>query len=155
VLNFTSLLEGIPRIGIVPPTVDPNTPEFNYDLFYANWLLGSPEAFNALMSLMMLVYNGYDVFLCCGSMDIVGFLNESFMKFMQQRYGINCYWVNEPSDFDFCTDSGAVFSIEGLGNFDVDKERLTMMTVTQYMQENQDNDIWRNYHEDAIYRPVV
>lgn len=126
VYNFSSMVEGVPRLNLMPPVVE-RTADFQFDLYYANWLLSDPMAFRDLMRVLYDVYSGMDVYLCCGSMNIVGDLNESFAKFIQQRYGINCCIVNDNADLEAAVESS--FTIEGIANFDMDKERASAIAV--------------------------
>ena len=158
VYNYSSMIEGMGRLHLMPPIVDQSAPEFNFDLYYANWLLSDPMAFRDLMMIMYDVYSGFDVFLCSASMEIMGFINESFIKFIQQIYGVNCYWVNTVEDIDYCRTINSGFSIEGLGNFDMDKERLSEVAMESKQQSNSIAGyefIMGGLHEDAEFGPVA
>ena len=80
------------------------------------------------MLVMYDFYSGYDVYLVA-NLQLVGNIAESFVKFIQQRYGINCYLINTPEDLLYAVDTGAGFSMEGIGNFDLDKERLSTIAM--------------------------
>ena len=60
---------------------------------------------------------------------------ESFVKFIQQRYGVNCYIINTLEDMQYAVDTGAGFSMEGIGNFDLDKERLSTIAMASIQSD--------------------
>ena len=158
VYNYSSMIEGMGKLHLMPPIVDQSAPEFNFDLYYANWLLSDPMAFRDLMMILYDVYSGFDVFLCSASMEILGSINESFIEFIQQRYGVNCYWVNTIEDIDYCRTMNSGFSIEGLGNFDMDKERLSEFAVAMQQANKPTNDydfIMGGPNEDTEFGPVA
>ena len=158
VYNYSSMMEGLQKLNLLPPIVDQSVPEFNFDLYYANWLLSCPEAFRDLMVIMYDVYSGFDVFLASASMEVMGFINESFIKFIQQRYGINCYWVNTAEDIEYCRTINSGFSIEGLANLDMDKERLSEVAMEANQQSNSIAGyefIMGGLHEDTVFGPVA
>jgi hypothetical protein len=150
VYNFMSTMEGLEKIELLPPPVQ-QTDDFNYDLYYANWLMNDPVGFRNLMKIIYEEYSGISIFLAV-NMDLIGNIAESFMKFIQQRYGINCYIINDQYDLMYAMDSGTSFSMEGLANLDMDKEKIAILGEASLLnnQENPydyimgDEDEWRN-----------
>ena len=110
------------------------------------------------MLIMYAVYEGHDVYLCASNIDMVQPLNESFIKFIQQRYGINCYIINTVEDMECVRDFGSGFSIEGIGNFDIDKERLAVTAIVTQNNDKNDHSYdfvsKQHYTEDTEYGPV-
>jgi len=157
VYNYSSLVEEIPRLNLMPPQFTCNT-EYEFDMMYANWLLNDQTAFHDLMLIMYAVYEGHDVYLCASNIDMVQPLNESFIKFIQQRYGINCYIINTVEDMECVRDFGSGFSIEGIGNFDIDKERLAVTAIVTQNNDKNDHSYdfvsKQHYTEDTEYGPV-
>ena len=136
IYNYSSLKEGLYRLNLMPPMFDwSGCTEHDFDVWYANWLLTDPAAFYDLMRVMYDIYSGIDVYLCVSDVPELQWINESFMKFLQQRYGINCFIINEPEDFLYAKDYGSGFSIEGLGNFDIDKERMAEIAMMNTMND--------------------
>jgi hypothetical protein len=125
IYNFMSTMEGLEKIELLPPPVQVAS-EYDYDMYYANWLMNDPIGFRNLMKIMYEQYSGWSIFLAV-NLDLVGNSAESFMKFVQQRYGINCYIINDQDDLMYAIDSGTQFSMEGLANFDIDKERAAIL----------------------------
>jgi hypothetical protein len=134
--NFMSTMEGLEKINLVPPAVQ-GLSEYEYDIYYANWIMNDPVGFQNLMKVIYGEYCGQNIFLAL-NMDLIGNIAESFMKFVQQRYGINCYIINSQDDIWYAIDSGTRFSIEGLANLDIDKERAAIMAEASKMY-NQDS----------------
>lgn len=128
IFNYSSPIEGLDKLNLMPPMFDWSS-ELDFDIWYANWLLADPIAFRDLMRLMYVIYNGMNVFLCASIIDALEPVNESFVKFIQQRYGINCFVINDPTDLECVHDYGAGFTIEGIANFDIDKERASLIAM--------------------------
>ena len=128
VYNYLTTMEGLQKLNLLPPPIDQDTSGFDFDMYYANWLMNDPSAFRDLMLVMYDFYSGYDVYLAA-NLQLVGNIAESFVKFIQQRYGVNCYMINAPEDLLYAIDTGAGFSMEGIGNFDLDKERLSTIAM--------------------------
>jgi hypothetical protein len=127
VYNYMSTLEGLEKLNLLPPPVDQSISDFDFDMYYANWLMNDSAGFRDLMRVMYDNYSGWNIYLTV-NMDLVGNIAESFMKFVQQRYGVNCYVINSQDDLMCAIDSGASFStLEGLSNFDYDKERVSVL----------------------------
>lgn len=130
VYNFTSLSEYVIGLNLIPPIVSRGE-GFVYDVYYANWLMSDPNAFRNLITILYDIYSGYDVYLCIASMEIMGDINESFAKFVQQRYGLNCSIINCKDDLEYVSE--CQFSIEGIANFDIDKERAASAVANSVM----------------------
>lgn len=157
VYNYSSLIEGMQKINLMPPQFVCND-EYEFDMMYANWLITDPVAFHDLMLVMYAVYEGYDVYLCASNIDVVQPINESLIKFIQQRYGINCYVINDPEDLECISDYGSGFSIEGIARFDIDKENMSMIAYNAQQSDHSDHSYdfisKPKYTEDVEYGPV-
>ena len=128
VYNYLTTMEGLQKLNLLPPPIDQDTSGFDFDVYYANWLMNDTSAFRDLMLIMYDFYSGYNVYLAA-NLEFVGNIAESFVKFIQQRYGVNCYIINTLEDMQYAVDTGAGFSMEGIGNFDLDKERLSTIAI--------------------------
>lgn len=100
--------------------------ERQFDIQYANYLVSNEAAFVDIMKIIYNLYSGFDVF--CIS-DIGDESNELFvesiLKYIQQRYGFNGQILGDVEDFQYTVDS--TFTIQGLYNLDLDKERFAML----------------------------
>ena len=132
VLNFCSLNEQYPRLNLLPPidflvipSSNPETAEYEFDMRYANWLLNDTNAFIDLMQIVFSLYQGYDVFLLISDDIKLISYTESLIKFIQQRYGYNGFYITCIDDLFNAEDQ----TISGIGamNLHDDKERLAYM----------------------------
>ena len=64
VYNYSSPIENMPRLSLMPPQQYIFNNELDFDMWYANWLLTDPVAFHDLMMVVYAIYSGYDVYLC-------------------------------------------------------------------------------------------
>ena len=72
----------------------------------------------------MHIYNGDNVFILIDDTnDVFELIKESVIKIIQQRYGINSLCVYEDNDFTMIQSEDSDFSIQGLYNFDSDRNR--------------------------------
>lgn len=138
IFNYSSPVESIPRLNLMPPQYNFNS-EVDFDMWYANWLLNDKVAFHDMMLVVYAVYSGYNVYLCASYLDIFDAINESFMKFLQQRYGLKCYVVKSPEDLECIHDDGCPFTIEGLANLDMDKDRISIEAYQSKQNNKEDH----------------
>lgn len=141
VYNYSSPIENMPRLSLMPPQQYIFNNELDFDMWYANWLLTDPAAFHDLMMVVYAIYSGYDVYLCASYLDIFESINESFMKFLQQRYGLQCYVIKSKEDLECVRDTGSSFTIEGLANLDMDKDRISI-TAYESKQNNKEDHLY-------------
>lgn len=130
VFNLSSLIEGYERVNLLPPynmqinMVD----DKQFDIAYANFILNDENAFYDFMKIIMSLYNGLNVYILVGGNEgMYDFLTESLQKFIQSRYGIISYVINDISDWDSIVEDRSTFSLNGLYTMDIDKERFTYL----------------------------
>lgn len=122
ILNFNSFMEGYERLNLLPP-FGLEYGDKNFDIMYANYIIQNDTPFMELMKVIMPLYYGKDVFILSTKGNVYEFVTESLQKFIQQRYSLISYTVNEPSDWEFVEDT--MFNIHGVYNLDIDKERFS------------------------------
>lgn len=131
VYNFTSMYE-LPQIIPIKtadiPIWDDGSMAKQMDYKFAEYLMTDEVAFVGLMTMMRAFSLGCDVFVL---IDNHGYnnlenLNESLIKFIQQRYGFTPYRINELSDLD-ANDYYQSFTVPGIVNFDEDMNRYIMI----------------------------
>ena len=102
--------------------------------------MNNSEPFKSMMSILLSIYDGYITYVCIGEyiMDpYMSIINESFMKILQQRYGIKYSIVNELNDYDYIQKDGSDFdNNEGLQTFDEDRMEYLQMTMEEYISIN-------------------
>ena len=132
ILNFCSLNEQYPRLHLLPPmdfrmmpVSNPEMAEYEFDIRYASWLLQDENAFIDLMQIVFSLYQGYDVFLLVSDDINLEAYTQSLLKFIQQRYGYNGFYITCIEDLFNAEDQ--VISGIGAVNLHDDKERLAYM----------------------------
>ncbi len=137
IYNLTSLLEGFPRLNILPYNLR-YSDEKEFDLAYALYLLENNIAFYDMMRIIYNLYLGIDVYVMVSTDQFSEILTESLMKFIQQRYGYNSNRVNEPSDLEYLINGD--FSLLGIYNLDQDKDRFSYLIVEFIMSLENSKD---------------
>lgn len=135
IFNFNSSKEiGIP-MNLYPPNSLGSISEYDFDCKYAQYIMNNDFMFSNLMNFIMCIYNRMNIFILIND-DEESFFNpdmvswnliliESFLKFIQQRYGLNATYVNEYEDIIESND--VEFADYGIMNLDIDKERWTYL----------------------------
>jgi len=135
VFNLSSLVEGFETLSLVPPFIRQFNDEKQFDIMYANYLISDDNAFFEMMKIVMSLYMGKDVYvLITRDGGILEILTESLQKFIQQRYGIISININCIEDLKYIEDVSQ-FTIQGLYNLDIDKERFSYMYYTKHPEE--------------------
>lgn len=129
VFNLNSLVEGGIRLRLMPPSEIESISyrdERFFDQVYANYIFSDNDRFSRFMSVILSFYYGNDVYVMVDdSIDVCEIMIESLMKLIQQRYGIVSNYVKEMDDLNYLTEG--TFSISGLYNLDIDKNRYMLL----------------------------
>lgn len=135
IYNLSSYTELYERIYLLPQ--DDMSEYFNdektFDLLYADYILRDDFTFMELMKIMIPIYEGKDVLLLIS--EQFENITESLMKFINGRYGIIPYIVNEEEDLEFLSESN--FTINGLYNLDIDKNRFSRIYASANIKDNE------------------
>lgn len=125
VYNFTSTIETIPRLDLLPPRELVVSDEKEFDYLFMQYIMNDNNHFNAMMQIMMSLYIGDNVFIAISDISdpYIMNLNESLIKFIQQRYGYNAYKINTIEDLEYIDPTDGEFSFDGIYNFDSDRNR--------------------------------
>ena len=130
ILNLSSLIEGFPRVHLVPSVTTQYNDDKEFDLAYANYIFSNDYTFMEFMKIVYPLYCGQNVFLLVSRNENThDIITESLCKLIQQRYGYNYQLLNTKDDIDYYDDSG--FSLFGIQTLDIDKERMTYIAVSQ------------------------
>ncbi len=133
ILNLSSLVEGFPRVHLVPSVNPQYNSDKEFDIAYANYIFSNDSLFMEFMKIIYPLYTGKDVFLLVSRNENThDIITESLCKLIQQRYGYNYQLLNNKEDINYYDDSN--FSITGLATLDIDKERMSYLAV-QYNPE--------------------
>ncbi len=131
ILNFSSLVNNYEQLHLIPdPKTMPNT-EYEFDQAYANWIMSNDEQFIDLMKIVFPLFCGYNVFVVVNWYEYsespyLANINETLIKFIQDRYGYSASIINTEEDYlgQHRSSLESDFSIEGLANMDFDKSIL-------------------------------
>lgn len=132
VLNLTSGYSGFNDISClctsmrtvnnssIPQNVFIHSVEF--DIRYANTILSIPQLYEAFMKMMIPNFRGELVLVLVDRDEYRDAIMESLIKFIQQRYGYNCWIVEDYEDIDFLKESS--FSQNGILTMREDIKRI-------------------------------
>lgn len=132
--NMSTMYEGIETVFNLVPTYsvlqNPSLHDYNgmaFDAFYCKHVIEDNAAFNDLMKIMIPANLNPDclIHILIKQSEFRDVVTETLIKLIQQRYGYNCYIVNEIEDFIYAEESD--FSIPGLFAFEQDRGRWLMM----------------------------
>ena len=133
--NFNSIKEKGIRLNLFPQNSLGAIDEYDFDCRYANYIMTDDFAFMNMMSVVMDLYSGINVFILADEDDFYTYdgwnaiLVQSFMKLLQQRYGINGTKIDNHWDMENANPTE--FSEYGILNLDVDKERYSYLIESQ------------------------
>lgn len=135
ILNLSSLYSGYINISHLIAKISPinNTelpmPEFvnsvEFDMQYASAVLNTPELFGSLINIMLRAYEGYLVCILVQRDPYRDAVMESLIKLIQQRYGYNCWIVEECYDIDVISEQ--MLLPNGLLTLDADIKQYNQM----------------------------
>lgn len=135
IYNLSSYYDA-PRLNFLLPspeyipedqlTGDCNTP--NFDMAYHNFIITNNNAFKQFMELVIPANQSPDIliYIMIKHSPYCDAISESLMKLIQQRYGYNVYFINEPDDFLYVDEP--TFSIPGLFTYDKDLLRYQSLS---------------------------
>jgi hypothetical protein len=101
-------------------------------MWYAEYILTNEQLFYELMDkVIMPLYSGENVLVLVHSDDGYAFdnLTESVQKYILGRYGYKSYFITSIEDIHYMSmeDEIGSFTVNGIGNLDIDKERYSLM----------------------------
>ena len=102
ILNLSSLVEGFPRVHLVPSVTTQYDNDKEFDIAYANYIFSNDNIFMEFMKIIYPLYTGNDVFLLVSRNENThDIITESLCKLIQQRYGYNYQLLNDVSDINY------------------------------------------------------
>ena len=123
VLNMSSLFQSCPQlVGLLPKRIGRPSDE-DFDMKYFDYIMNNSNSFIDMMSMMMELYQGKNVYLLIGDSEFFYDLAISLSEIIKQRYGYISVFIENDEDWDWVVSkqNDAGFSIMGLHNFDIDK----------------------------------
>ena len=137
VYNVSSMYEGIPRLNILPTAMINCGDEKMFDMSYANYILENDAIFSEMMKIMYSLYMNENVALLVTRNPVLDVITESLLKLIQQRYGYSAYLINCIEDLEYVNIDFS-FSLAGLYNFDIDKERFVVLNPQLFIGDVND-----------------
>ena len=135
ILNLSSLYSGYINITHLIVKISPinNTdlpmPEFvnsvEFDIQYASAVLNNPELFGSLINIMLRAYEGYLVCILVQRDPYRDAVMESLIKLIQQRYGYNCWIIEDSDDIEIMSEQ--MLLPNGLLTLDADIKQYNQM----------------------------
>lgn len=127
IFNLSSYIEGFERVDILPSFQVINSGK-DFDYLYAQMITTDNYKFTEFMKIIMSLYMGKDVYVIIQKEnELQEIVTESLQKYIQQRYGIISNIIYDVSDWEYVVECD--FSITGLYNLDIDKNRYNYITV--------------------------
>lgn len=143
IFNLSSYKEGLPPLAVLPNdesmaqmyTQDMVNQKMADDAIL-NYIFGNDAVFFEFFSKIMYpFYSGLNVLVAVTLEEPFASITESIIKLIQQRYGYNCAYINEAEDLLYLQNSvDATMDINGVYNFDIDKQRYLILMVNSNMQ---------------------
>ena len=135
ILNLSSLYSGYINVTHLIAKISPinNTglsmPEFvnsvEFDMQYASAVLNNPELFGSLINIMLRAYEGYLVCVLVQRDTYRDAVMESLIKLIQQRYGYNCWIIEDIDDIEIMSEQ--MLLPNGLITLDIDIKQFNQM----------------------------
>lgn len=135
ILNLSSFYSGYINITHLIAKISPinNTgmpmPEFvnsvEFDMQYASSVLTNPELFGSLINIMLRAYEGYIVCVLVQRDPYRDAVMESLIKLIQQRYGYNCWIIEDIDDIEIMSEQ--MLLPNGLLTLDADIKQYNQM----------------------------
>ena len=133
VYNLASFIEGPIKLrSLIPPEEIGRLVDYDFDINYANFIMGNNDAFIELYTLMLQLQLGKDIFILVSDTDWTENLVESLFKFIQQRYGYDGIRINNEEDYNHFKDKVYDFNTGyGLYNLDSDRDRYSYIVESR------------------------
>jgi len=138
IVNFSSMNESLGRLGYLMPNLPMDMNGFFDENQYTLAILSNEQSFDQLMSIMIPLYEGRDVFICITNDSLNQYLNgmnDLLMGFIQNRYGYNSAIINDEEDFFSFYRPDFKFTTQGIMNLDVDRKQWAQMKEAERIKQ--------------------
>lgn len=129
-IDATELLTGLSRINYTGMPMPLFVESIEFDIQYAASIMNNPTLFGKLMAILSNSYEGHIVVLLVQRDPYRDSIMESLIKLIQQRYGYNCWIVEDPEDISCIKEDE--YSTIGLLTLNEDLKRYD----NSYSEEN-------------------
>lgn len=128
IFNYSGMREDIPQLGLLPPNTLGAVDEIDFDMRYMSTLLENKECFLRLMMMVECLHNGMSVYLVMSDDPWTNMVSESFLKFLQSRYGLIGCHIGSIEDLQYAEDTD-FDPYQGIRRFDADY--MTYMDIKE------------------------
>jgi len=141
VFNISSLSNLGEKLNIIPLHTMNVYDDRTFDIEYSMYLLNNNGVFVDFFKPIYYNYLGYNVFILIGEDPNGGrqHITESLMKLYQQRYSVIPKYVSSLEDIPDYYEQEA-YTVDGVFNMDMDKERYIYLTTSQEFLSKQMED---------------
>ena len=105
ILNLSSYKEGFYRLNGLNPLNYFKigiSSTYEFDMWYANFLINSPDAYKELIDIMRYLYNGVSVCILVDyNIEFSNLIIESLSKFILERYGYTSNIIKDIEDMNY------------------------------------------------------
>ena len=98
-----------------------------FDILYANYILNNTASFCDLMKIMINASCGRNIVILVHHDEYRDAISESLIKLIQERYGYNCWEIDDVDDLESASES--FFSAQGIMNLDFDKNKFDNLYI--------------------------
>ena len=130
IYNFSGFAEKYEKLQLIPPNDLGATNEYEYDVKYYHWIMDIDTNFTKMFQVVLQLINGVSVYLLTTDEYWSDSLIESFLKLLQQRYGLvgTCISSNDGNPYSMMDDilyasECKLDPVYGIRNFDEDNLR--------------------------------
>lgn len=124
-IDITGLLTNMANINITANNLPNFVDSVEFDMMYANALYNDVNLFSIFINIMILFYEGYIVCILVQRDPYRDAIMESIIKLIQQRYGYNCWIIEDEDDLDVIREQ-QMFP-EGIITLDNDIDRANQL----------------------------
>lgn len=124
-INITHLIAKISPINNTALTMPDFVNSIEFDMQYASAVLSNSELFGSLINIMLRAYEGYLVCILVQRDPYRDAVMESLIKLIQQRYGYNCWIIEDPDDIEIMSEQ--MLLPNGLLTLDSDIKQYNQM----------------------------
>ena len=124
-INITHLIAKISPINNTDMTMPEFVNSVEFDMQYASAVLSNSELFGSLINIMLRSYEGYLVCILVQRDPYRDAVMESLIKLIQQRYGYNCWIIEDADDIEVVSEQ--MMYPDGLITLDNDIKQFNQM----------------------------
>lgn len=103
-INITHLIANISPINTIGVPMPEFVDSYDFDMQYAAAIFNNPLLYESFINIILRSYEGQIVCILVQRDPYRDAVMESLIKLIQQRYGYNCWLIEEPDDIDIISE---------------------------------------------------